>query len=212
MASRATHATLVRLLLVVGAPASALTGCDDGPSADRGGNQGEAVGRSGTGGTSGAGGGEAGAPGAGGTSAVPDGGVGGNQASPELPPIPPAPESSPTGYPVCGEDRTSPSGFGYHGACCVDIECRAPSEDGLCPAPSLVQRGTGSGTCGCGTTEGPFAAGDDQAAQVAEGRTCCYLAGIIGCDGRPLLVDGIARVAALGAATEWGGAAPISVG
>ncbi len=33
--------------------------------------------------------------------------------------------------------------------------------------------------------------------------TCCYLVGTIGCDGRPLLVEGAARVAPITRRRDW---------
>jgi hypothetical protein len=215
MSSRASRSTLLRLLLVVGAPAAAVAAfgaCDDGPSSDPSGLQG------GVGGVAGAADSETAGPGGSptsssiggtagtaGTSLGANGGAAGNTSTitmPDLPPIPAGTAGSSTGYPECGPDQSTPGGFGYHGSCCIDVVCRAPEADGRCPAPEEVRRGTGSGTCGCDATTGPYAPGVGQEADVAEGKACCYLAGIITCDGRPLLVAGLARVAALAAAPD----------
>jgi hypothetical protein len=102
----------------------------------------------------------------------------------------------------CGPDQTTPGGFGYHGSCCVGVECREldPTTNS-CPDPSTVHLGTGSGTCGCGTTEGPFAPPEEEAATTS--KPCCYLAGIISCDGRPLIVDNQYLLSQLVRSSAW---------
>ncbi len=108
-------------------------------------------------------------------------------------------------YPVCGPDQSTPGGFGFHGSCCMDVVCRAPStQTGLCPEPSEIHRGAGSGTCDCGATQGPFKADAAHESLTAGGQGCCYVAGIITCDGRPLFIDGRQRAARLRAASVWG--------
>ena len=105
----------------------------------------------------------------------------------------PTPESACYG-PVYTDD------FGYHGQCCDDVVCTAPT-NGVClsPAdarPSLQgQLPPGSGSCECEDLRGPYANNDAASTEV-----CCYLVGSIGCDGRPLLVDGKPRLARVTAA------------
>ena len=107
-------------------------------------------------------------------------------------------------YPDCGTDQSTPGGFGYHGSCCMDVVCQAPdTKTGQCADPSTVHRGVGSGTCGCGTTLGPFQADAAHQGLTTDGQGCCYVAGIIGCDGRPLFVDGMQRKASLRAEGGW---------
>lgn len=115
-----------------------------------------------------------------------DGGSGGGDTTPvdengeELGPLP---ETTCEG-PVYDDD------FGYHGQCCYSAHCRAP-EGGVCPdVESLPSPSPGSGECECGTRKGPFQNNDAASAQA-----CCYLFGEIGCDGRPLLVGGVPRLA-----------------
>lgn len=86
----------------------------------------------------------------------------------------------------------------------MDVVCQAPDPTtGQCADASEVRRGTGSGTCSCETTEGPFQADDVHLELTAGGKGCCYVAGIIGCDGRPLFVEGLQRAAGLRAADGW---------
>lgn len=82
------------------------------------------------------------------------------------------------------------AGFGYHGQCCEEIVCTDPLS-GLCPGPTDARPALqgklppGSGSCECSPLRGPFAA-----SAASTGGACCYLVGSIGCDGRPLIVDG----------------------
>jgi hypothetical protein len=83
-------------------------------------------------------------------------------------------------------------GFGYHGQCCDDVYCTAPI-DGVCASPAdaaLTGLPPGSGSCECGERKGPFANADPNAVE-----SCCYLVGSIGCDGRPLMINGAPRLA-----------------
>lgn len=110
----------------------------------------------------------------------------------------------PADHIACGPDQTSPSGFGFHGSCCKGVVCQAPApETGQCPEPSKVRRGTGSGTCSCDTTEGPFQADEAHKNLTADGKGCCYLAGIITCDGRPLFIEGALRRAPVRGWAGW---------
>jgi hypothetical protein len=85
---------------------------------------------------------------------------------------------------------------GYVGQCCDEVLCTAPV-DGACPAAEgaaqhLTGLPPGSGRCMCGEIRGPYA---NRAA--TDPASCCYLVGAIGCEGRPLLVDGEPRLAPL---------------
>ena len=98
----------------------------------------------------------------------------------------PTPETSCTG-PVYNDD------FGYHGQCCYEVHCAVPNDDGECVAPNdadLTDLPPGSGTCECATRLGPFLNND-----ASSDEKCCYQVGSIGCDGRPLLIDGAPRLA-----------------
>src|SRR5262245_32860205 len=100
----------------------------------------------------------------------------------------------PAPAPACrGEIYDDPASFGFHGQCCDKLLCRPPLAN-ICPAaedanpPGMPE---GSGECLCeGGVRGPFANQDPHAED-----GCCYLVAIIGCDGRPFVVDGAARVA-----------------
>ena len=127
-----------------------------------------------------------------------DDGSAAGTASP-YPAVPKGTGESASGYPQCGPESTSP---GLSGSCCVDLYCIA-SVGGSCPAAETVQRGYGSGSCGCELTTGPYAPGDVAPASDSKGKDCCYLAGIIGCTGRPLVIAAVARVAGLAAASGW---------
>lgn len=95
----------------------------------------------------------------------------------------PVPEGS---YPEC---EGSDTGL-LVGPCCTDVYCIAAGSDGACRAADDVTAeeatglGLGSGDCQCGPVEGPYAprAGDPEA--------CCYLVGVQGCTGRPVVVAG----------------------
>ncbi|WP_282423629.1 hypothetical protein [Polyangium sp. 15x6] len=82
--------------------------------------------------------------------------------------------------------------FGYHGQCCDITLCTAPV-NGVCPGANevvLKGRPPGSGECECEPLRGPYASENQGSAE-----SCCYLVGSIGCDGRPLLVQGKPRLA-----------------
>jgi hypothetical protein len=193
MTPRATSSTLLARLLLAAGALHATTAC--GGETDDSGGQGGAAG-SATAGSSGSSGqgGDAGAGGAGAGGA----GAGGAEPWASLPVLP-ADSSS------CGPDQTTPTGGGYYGSCCRGVVCQAPEEDtGLCADASTVRRGTGSGTCSCGTTTGPFQADAAHAELAAEGKGCCYVAGMITCEGRPLFVAGRQRFAGLRAQLAWG--------
>ena len=58
------------------------------------------------------------------------------------------------------------------------------------------------GKCLCGAgVQGPFAA--NPADQPVKTGTCCYVISSIGCDGRPLLVDGAPIVSPLTRRSDW---------
>jgi hypothetical protein len=201
MAATSPRDRLLRALLLAAGPAVALSAyaCDDGPSAGEGADNALATAGSAGSGAGGSASSVAGSGGAAGTLGI--AGSGGAVAS-VFPPVPQGTGGSESGYPQCGPDQSSPGGFGFHGSCCVDLYC-IPFVDGACPAASTVQRGTGSGTCGCETTTGPFDPGGATPVADSKGKDCCYLAGRIGCDGRPLLIAGVARVAGLAAGSAW---------
>jgi hypothetical protein len=98
---------------------------------------------------------------------------------------------------------------GYDGQCCVKASCYTP-DAGTClhaDASPPIARPAGSGTCGCAVEGrvsmlmGPFSRNPDDTT-VTTG-TCCYLEGWIGCEGRPLLVAGVAVVAPLVTREDW---------
>ena len=96
----------------------------------------------------------------------------------------------------------------WGGPCCVAAYCYTPGGVSECPAtPSDAQMeawglaGLGSGTCQCTSLEGPFNnEGTDQTG------ACCYTMGTQGCEGRPMLVAGIARLAPLVPGSAWAAA------
>lgn len=120
-----------------------------------------------------------------GTTASGCGGGDGDAAVDTLEPLP--------ALPLCeGPTYTDPMG-GYSGQCCYEVHCAAPTDDNLCVGPSeadLTNLPPGSGTCECGSRSGPFANADPAAVEA-----CCYLVGVIGCEGRPLMIAGEARLA-----------------
>lgn len=120
------------------------------------------------------------------------GGTGGASVDAGLPTVP-----YPTPAGCTGPEYDS----GYYGQCCEKVGCIAPI-GGACPAPDQlygVMPGypSGSGSCSCGENKGPYAP------HAATEGACCYLFGGISCDGRPLLIDGRARVARLVARADW---------
>ncbi|MFT3768898.1 MAG: hypothetical protein QM820_25935 [Minicystis sp.] len=110
--------------------------------------------------------------------------------------------------PECSGPIYDGSMGGYDGQCCEKTLCTAPT-DGYCPAaevakPTLDGLPPGSGTCECSPIRGPYAGTSD-----AGDAICCYLIGSIGCEGRPLVVHGEARLAdVIAAPSAWSSAPP----
>ncbi|HET9956165.1 MAG TPA: hypothetical protein VFQ61_16775 [Polyangiaceae bacterium] len=102
-------------------------------------------------------------------------------------------------------------GFGYHGQCCFTQRCYTPEAGKDCAAPDAVYETdlslpAGSGTCGCGPEghkpiSGPYAY--NPAVETDGTGSCCYVVGSIGCDGRPLIVEGEALLAGLVSRSDW---------
>ncbi|HMR78266.1 MAG TPA: hypothetical protein PKD61_24325 [Polyangiaceae bacterium] len=134
----------------------------------------------------------------GGAAAVSSGGVSGGtglDASADAS-LPSKPYPKPAGC-----DGPSHEG-GYWGQCCEKVGCTQPV-NGACPANTdlygkLPGYPSGSGSCSCGTSSGPFAP-HDPATEAA----CCYLFSSIGCDGRPLVVGGQLRLARVVRRLDW---------
>ena len=60
----------------------------------------------------------------------------------------------------------------------------------------------GSGSCLCDDgIQGPFAQNPTQ--ETVKAGTCCYVISSIGCEGRPLLVDGTPLISALTRRCDW---------
>lgn len=111
-------------------------------------------------------------------------------------PLPEVPYPDPTCYgPVY-------DGGYFHGQCCEKVNCVEPV-NGDCPLGSEVVKtqmtSLPAGACHCNEeAKGPFAPrGPGESA-------CCYLIGVIPCDGRPLIVNEVMRLAALVARNDWG--------
>lgn len=89
-------------------------------------------------------------------------------------------------YPECGPDDTG----GFVGPCCVDVHCIDADTDGTCrpsdavTAEELTGLSLGTGNCQCTPVEGPYAP------RAEDSGDCCYLVGIQGCSGRPVVVQG----------------------
>lgn len=102
-------------------------------------------------------------------------------------------------------DAATCSGPGAYRQCCVTARCYTPDAGEACVAVAdahkKVSYPPGSGWCLCNTPTGPFAP-NPQAAPADNG-TCCYLVGSQGCDGRPLLVEGVALIASLTHRSDW---------
>lgn len=109
----------------------------------------------------------------------------------------------PTGSLFCMGDAgdTGP----YYGSCCTNVHCYQPT-DGTCAATVAPHDGVplepslppGSGTCLCGAAiAGPFAQTDGGTTE------CCYVAGSIGCTGRPLRDRNEAIIAAVVVRSDW---------
>jgi len=103
---------------------------------------------------------------------------------------------------------------GYDGQCCYEALCYESAE--CLPAdsgelrPLLLGFPPGSGSCLCSFGErdavsGPFAPNRDD--PELPGGSCCYLVGGIACEGRPLLIQGVPRIAPVIARKDWGLAA-----
>lgn len=112
-------------------------------------------------------------------------------------------------YPACsGPEHDG----GYYGQCCVSPHCYTPSYGDCAPAdeaqPFLPKFPPGSGDCACipevgegQAVVGPYRARPDVTPESAG--DCCYLVGSISCEGRPLLIAGVARVARLRPRADW---------
>ena len=118
-----------------------------------------------------------------------------------------APVTSLQPYPAADLGCTGePQQSGFHGQCCARAYCYTPS-DGVCvppaQAPDAVGRSYGSGECLCGAQPiaGPYAPNPTDTPK-SEG-SCCYIISAIGCDGRPLLVDGRAVTSELERRADW---------
>lgn len=95
---------------------------------------------------------------------------------------------------------------GFHGRCCTQVHCYAPTSETCVEASALsssVAPGItprlpiGSGTCRCGQTQGPFAQPDGGVTE------CCYVVGTMGCSGRPLRDRGDSVVASVVVRSDW---------
>lgn len=101
-------------------------------------------------------------------------------------------------YPQCDGETTTSSG-----PCCVDIYC-TEAYGTECPDAADAEAGTvtglslGSGSCECAPVAGPYDVVGDPAAT-----GCCYTVGVQGCEGRPLRVAGIARMATVAQRADW---------
>jgi hypothetical protein len=159
------------------------------------------------GGVSGEGGGEppgCGAPGFGGGGS--DGGMTGGGGPATLPPFDPS-------RLVCFGEDYGQDASGYLGQCCYKALCYEPAHGAACvPANDtgvlgLLAYPLGSGECGCSDQThagvvGPFAPNPASPSEGTGG--CCYLVGVIQCEGRPLRVDGAAVVAGVVRRQDWG--------
>jgi hypothetical protein len=151
-----------------------------------------------------------GAPGFGGDGGVgAAGGDGGRGGSGTLPTFDPK-------QLVCfGEDYGNVSS-GYDGQCCYKALCYTPANGAACASAEDVETlgwqdfpafPPGSGECTCydethPVVQGPFARHPTSPAE-GEG-DCCYMVGVIGCEGRPLRVEGAAVVAGVVRRADWG--------
>jgi hypothetical protein len=97
--------------------------------------------------------------------------------------------------------------------CCFEASCYRPRDGASCMAADDPELGTaielppGSGSCGCQVLEegrpavsGPYAT---NAAATADGDSCCYVVGSVGCAGRPFVVSGDGRLAPLATRSDW---------
>jgi hypothetical protein len=165
-------------------------------------------GRSGSGGRAIGEGGEAGAPNAEGGSVATggaSGGEGGSQAGA-------AGAVSSDEYPLDLLGCKGPEHEGgYYGQCCFRALCYESTS--CLPSDATELRNAlenfppGSGSCACGvapqpTVSGPFAPNPADP-ELPDGN-CCYVVGGISCEGRPLMIQGVPRVAPVVARRDWG--------
>jgi hypothetical protein len=160
--------------------------------------------------------GQGGAGGSGGAltdAAAGTGGTGGASTLPAIPPPPVGgtPQDGGAAYPQCyGEGNPM-----LFGPCCLRVFCiEPPAGQTACkPANAVTSQdigypSLGSGTCMCSVPgrpvgfSGPYSPESAQQYSVSQG-PCCYLIGLHWCTGRPLLIDGQARVAELVSNTGW---------
>jgi len=108
-------------------------------------------------------------------------------------------------YPDCSEDPEP---------CCVDVYCHEPAdgncieitaENGWDAASTITGLSLGSGNCLCSEPDGPYSNEGAEAYTDTVG-SCCYLVGIVGCEGRPMQVAGQLRTAPLVRGRRWGSA------
>ena len=91
-------------------------------------------------------------------------------------------------YPECTEASSE-----FFGPCCVEVYCVDPT-NGECVAAEeanpqeITGVSLGSGNCLCDPVDGPYSSEGAEAYTDTTG-ACCYLVGIQGCEGRPMLVD-----------------------
>jgi hypothetical protein len=109
----------------------------------------------------------------------------------------------PTGeYPECTEAASE-----YQGDCCVDVYC-TESVDEECPeaenqnAGMITGLSLGSGDCLCEDVAGPYSSQGAEAYTETTG-DCCYLVGVQGCEGRPMMVRDELRKAPLVRGKAW---------
>lgn len=146
--------------------------------------------------TVGDGGADAGSGEDGGAAPVGDGGA---DVGSQLPPIP-APGA-------CDPD----DGDEFSGPCCDNIHCIDPPAGEACEASTVDNQynlaaragytDLGSGSCLCGV-RGPYSPEGREAYTDDEGR-CCYNVIISWCTGRPLRIEGEARLARLVERADW---------
>ena len=114
----------------------------------------------------------------------------------DLPPIPAG------NYPECDGQSSESTG-----ECCIDVYCAEPV-NGDCleginqNADAITGAGLGSGSCLCDDVEGPYS-NEGATAETAANGECCYLIGVQGCEGRPMLVEENLRKARLIRGKSW---------
>jgi hypothetical protein len=98
---------------------------------------------------------------------------------------------------------------GYVGRCCGEVKCLADNSGRCAPADTAELGSYGSGQCLCGGSPaqdkaGPYARDANNPSSPAWGSgACCYVVQSIGCEGRPLLVEGNAVVSPLTLRSDW---------